>query len=476
MWRILRRKQRTIVQARTAVHSSDCELSEGQPPAFRPHPTQTFIFKAWSNRMQRSLRFSGILVIGAFLALTGTGNASTFKVIYTFAGGNSDGYLPTAGLTRDKAGNLYGTTAAGGPQNGGTVFELSPGANGTWKEKILYSFTYGADGGSPFAGVVLDSQGNLYGTTEEGGIASSNCGGGSCGVVYELSPGSNGWKENVLYSFTGAGDGATPMAPVVLDSAGNIYGTATGGGSFVGCYYGCGVAFELEKASGWTEKVLHTFAAYPTDGSNPGTGLQFDAKGNLVGTTPVGGVGPCCGGYNGGIVFQLNPGSSGDWNETILYTFCAETNCADGTGPSGLVVSGTTLYGAAGAGGATGGGVWYHMSDSIGAKPSEYSFGGNDGAGPIAPIVLRQGKIFGVTENGGITTNTCAPFQGGNGVVYELTQSNGKLTETVLHSFTGGNDGCIPQGNLIADPSGNLYGTTYEGGKKGFGVVFEVTP
>jgi uncharacterized repeat protein (TIGR03803 family) len=296
-------------------------------------------------------------------------------------------------------------------------------------------------------------------------------------VVYELSRTSSGWEQKVLYSFTGAADGATPMAPLLLDSAGNLYGTANGGGSFVGCYYGCGVAFELEQASGWTEKVLHSFAANPTDGGNPTAGLQFDAKGNLVGTTPTGGVGPCCSGYNGGIVFQLNPGSDGSWGETILYTFCAEANCADGSAPSGgLIVDGAKLFGAAGMGGAHGGGIVYNIADSVGAKPAEFSFAARGGMSPVGPVVLHDGNIFGVTEQGGITTNTCAPFQNGNGVVYELSEVNGKQTETLLHSFSGGGDGCIPMGNLIADPAGHLYGTTFEGGKNGSGVVFEVTP
>src|SRR5207248_5334021 len=123
------------------------------------------------------------------------------------------------------------------------------------------------------AALVLDGRGNLYGTTQLGGISNPNCSNGSCGVVFELSPSASGWNETVLYSFTGGADGATPAAPLVRDSRGNIYGTTGGGGTFVGCYYGCGVAFELEKASGWTEKVLHTFTDFPNDGSYPAGAL-----------------------------------------------------------------------------------------------------------------------------------------------------------------------------------------------------------
>ena len=423
-----------------------------------------------------TLNATAILSLAFTLAATSSGSASSFKVIHTFGtSGLSDAGLPVAGLIRDAAGNLYGTTVAGGPQNGGTVFELSPSSNGTWKETILYSFTSGADGGAPVAGVVLDSAGNIYGTTQQGGISSSNCGSGWCGVVFELVK-ANRWKETVLYSFTGAADGASPAAPVLLDSAGNIYGTASGGGTFVGCYFGCGVVFELDKANAYTEKVLHTFTGFPTDGNNPTAGLQFQGN-NLVGTTVAGGVGPCCGGYDGGVIFQLVPDSSGTWNENILYTFCAQTLCADGSMPSGgVVVQNGNLYGATSNGGTAGGyGVVYTMPQSGGSKLREFSFGGSGGENPVGPPLLRQGHIFGVTEQGGTMANSCAPFQNGNGVVYELAENQGKQTETVLHSFTGGDDGCIPQGNLIASPAGSFYGTTYLGGRFGLGVVFEVT-
>jgi hypothetical protein len=373
----------------------------------------------------------------------------------------------------DTAGHLYGTTAAGGANNAGAVFELIRSSSGVWSEKILYSFTNGIDGGTPMAGVVLDGAGNIYGTTTEGGISSSNCSNGSCGVVFELVKASN-WQETVLYSFTGNADGATPSAPVLLDASGNIYGTTSGGGSFVGCFYGCGVAFELEKSSGWTETVLHGFANYPTDGTAPTAGLRFDGV-NLVGTTTGGGVGPCCGGYDGGIIFQLAPNSDGTWSETILYTFCAVTNCADGTMPwGGVALSNGNMFGTDSNGG-TGGGVLYERLTS-GATVTRFNFGGAGGENPIGPIILRKGAIYGATEEGGITMNTCPPFQSGNGVVYQLTQQSGKLSETVLHSFTGRADGCIPQGNLIADFAGHLYGTTELGGQYGVGVVFEITP
>jgi hypothetical protein len=286
----------------------------------------------------------------------------------------------------------------------------------------------------------------------------------------------NNWQETVLYSFTGNEDGSAPAAPLLFDSAGNIYGTAEGGGTFVGCYYGCGVAFELEKSSsGWTEKVLHTFTDWPTDGAYPTAGFIWNGA-DLLGTTSTGGVGPCCGGYDGGTIFQLSPNSDGTWTESLFYTFCAQTNCADGTTPwGGVVLNNGNMFGTTSNGGATGYGVLYERLTS-GSTATKFSFAGTGGENPIGPIVLRQAVVYGATEQGGLTTNTCAPFQNGNGVVYKLSQVSGKLSETVLHSFTGGADGCIPQANLIVDGTGHLYGTTELGGKYGMGIAFEVTP
>lgn len=424
-------------------------------------------------RESKSIAFLGL---GAFLFLAGLGNASTFKVIYSFGTrGASDAAEPYAPLTTDRLGNLYETTPVGGVSGTGTVFELVPGSNGTWKERILHNFTNGADGGYPLAGVILDTAGNIYGTTQQGGIVSSNCGSGSCGVVFELVKADN-WQETVLYSFSGKSDGSGPVAPLLVDSVGNLYGTAEGGGTFVGCYYGCGVAFELEKSSsGWTEKVLHTFTDWPNDGSYPTAGFIWDGA-DLLGTTSSGGVGPCCGGYDGGTIFQLSPNSDGTWTESLFYTFCAKTNCADGTMPwGGVVLKNENMFGTTSNGGAKGYGVLYQRLPS-GSTATRFSFGSTGGENPIGPIVLRQGIVYGATNQGGLTTNQCPPFQNGNGVVYKLSEVSGKASETVLHSFTGKADGCIPQANLIVDATGHFYGTTQLGGKYGVGVVFEVIP
>jgi uncharacterized repeat protein (TIGR03803 family) len=429
--------------------------------------------------VKRHQGLRNVCSLAVVLGIVGSASAATYKVLYAFGtnGGYSDGYLPEGGLIRDNAGNLYGTTVAGGAKNQGIVFELSL-SNGSWREKILYSFTGGADGGEPAAALVLDSQGNLYGTTQLGGISQPNCSNGSCGVVFELSPSSSGWKETVLYNFTGGADGATPTAPLLLDSAGNIYGTTWGGGTFVGCYYGCGVAFELEKASGWSEKVLHTFTDFPTDGAYPAGGLTLYGSNSLLGTTVAGGTLPCCGKADG-TLFELTRDSIGNWSETILYNFCAQANCADGNGPSGApIVRNGRIFGAVSAGGtAAGYGTVYELTKtSSGLVLSQFSFGGAGGDYPIGPVLLRNGRIFGVTSQGGIANGACQAYPNGNGVVYELAQQNGKIAETVLYSFGGASDGCGPSGSLVSDAAGNLYGTTFEGGTFNEGVVFEVLP
>jgi uncharacterized repeat protein (TIGR03803 family) len=145
--------------------------------------------------------------------------------------------------------------------------------------------------------------------------------------------------------------------------------------------------------------------------------------------------------------------------------------------PSGSVaLNSGNMFGTTSNGGINGGyGVAYERLAN-GSTITRFSFGGAGGENPIGPIVLRPGAVYGVTEQGGFTANQCPPFQKGNGVVYKLAPQSGKIAETLLHSFTGGADGCIPQGNLIADAAGRLYGTTELGGMYGFGVVFEITP
>jgi uncharacterized repeat protein (TIGR03803 family) len=420
------------------------------------------------------------LYFSVLLALTMPGSAASFKVIYTFqSSGSQDAALPEGQLIRDAKGDLYGTTVAGGAYGGGTVFELSPNADGTWSETILYSFTDGSDGGLPVAGLVFDDDGNLYGAAQQGGTFNHRCPGG-CGVIFELSPSEGGWTYILLHTFSGSGDGAGPAGTPVLDAKGNLYGT-TGGGGFFGnqCNGGCGVAFELVRSAGWGEKILHTFLNYPQDGAWPAGGLVFDANENAFGTTVIGGLG---GGGNGasGTVYELTPTTKGPWTETILHSFCSQFFCADGNGPTGApVLQNGGIFGATFNGGTVGAyGTVFNLVDTAnGWHMREFSFDGTDGQVPIAPVVVRNGKIYGVTQQGGIVNGACSLYPYGNGVVYELVSQGSALTENVLYSFTGGSDGCGPSAGLVADPAGNLYGTTLQGGgSNNAGVVFEITP
>jgi uncharacterized repeat protein (TIGR03803 family) len=266
----------------------------------------------------------------------GSDGVWTEKVLYNFTGG-SDGSGPNAGLTIDKSGNLYGMTSSGGASGFGTVFELVPEANETWSEKVLHSFTGGNDGSSPYNnGLVFDDAGNLYGSTPNGGLH-------DYGVVFKLTPGAEDvWTEQVLYAFT---DTLTaPFGNLILGSDGNIYGT-----SFF--------PFELSQSANgsWTAKTLHVFVG-GSDGADPEAGVISDTKGNLYGTTYTGGL-------HRGTVFELIPESNGAWTEKILHRFSPNGN--DGTFPTfGALVmdSKRNLYGTTPSGGASKDGTVFEVT------------------------------------------------------------------------------------------------------------------
>jgi uncharacterized repeat protein (TIGR03803 family) len=349
--------------------------------------------------------------------------APTYSVLHYFAGPPTDGALPQAGLIRDVAGNLYGTTTLGGatstcdpPYGCGVVFKLSP--SGT--ETVLHSFTGGADGAYPYyAGLVQDAAGNLYGTAREGGATSTCDPPYGCGVVFKLTPSGT---ETVLYSFTGGADGGYPFAALIRDSSGNLYGTTSAGGRVNRlCLRGtCGVVFKL-SATG-TETILHSFTR-GFDGAEPYAGLTQDAAGNLYGTTSDGGASGL------GVVFELVRCSSvaAGYEFKVLHTF------------TGVV----------------------------------------DGAFPIGGLVRdASGGLYGTTSGGG-ESSACGTLSETCGVVFRLSPTG---TETVLHNFAGV-DGGKPWAGLIQDAAGNLYGTTLVGGPGssscGFGtcgVVFKLTP
>jgi uncharacterized repeat protein (TIGR03803 family) len=403
--------------------------------------------------------------------------APTFMVLHSFAGSPTDGAIPGAGLIQDTAGNLYGSTVYGGAESSacwselecGVVFRLSP----TGAETVLYRFSGGADGGNP-GSLIRDAAGNLYGTAYAGGAKSSTCQFGTCGVVFKLSLSGT---ETVLYSFTGGADGGNPGGDaLVRDAAGNLYGTASGGGASNACFGGpCGVVFKLSPAG--TETVLHTFTG-GADGGVPFAGLTRDAAGNLYGTTGHGGA------SGNGVVFELircDSAPSG-YDFKVLYTF---TGGADGGPfPSGLIQdTAGNLYGTTEEGGSRacspGCGTVFKVGPT-GSQTVLYRFtGGADGAFPGGGLTRdTAGNLYGTTLAGGVESSACQGGQPTCGVVFRLSPTG---TEKVLHSFTGF-DGAQPSTSLIQDAGGNLYGTTGFGGTNtcyppyGCGVVFRLTP
>jgi len=371
---------------------------------------------------------------------------------------SSDGGGPAGGVILDGSGNLYGTTAGGGTYGFGTVFKLAPLSGGGWQRNVLYSFKSGTDGATPFAGLIFDSAGNLYGTTTYGGAD-------SFGTAFELTPLSGGqWTEKVLYTFA---NGADPVAGLVFDATGNIYGTTVGGGSG-----GNGTVFKLTPSSGgnWVETVIYNFTG-GSDGGGPRAGLTWDAKGNLYGTTFYGAAGF-------GVVFELSPISGGTWTESVL---CSFTGGADGSQPAAGVIFDQlgNLYGTTEEGGkgtcadGRGCGVVFKLSPKSNGQWREsviYDFPNGLNSNPVAALVFDStGNLYGTASDS--DSGICC------GNVFELSPTaDGGWKGTELYSFTGGKDGAYPVAAVVLDAAGNLYGTADEGGSANAGVVYEITP
>jgi uncharacterized repeat protein (TIGR03803 family) len=418
-----------------------------------------------------------------------TGVGWTETLLYSFCKAGqpncADGADPLAVLIFDAAGNLYGTTQGGGAYAAGTVFELTPTVGGGWTEQVLHSFGEGTDGANPYAGLIVDAAGNLYGTTQAGGNYTAYCPENGCGTVFELTPSGGGnWAETVLYSFcsqANCADGMTPQAGLIFDAVGDLYGTTYQGGTFAShCNSGCGTVFELTPTAGggWTGAVLYSFGGLP-DGSNPTAGLIFDAAGNLYGTANYGGV------VGEGTVFELTPSGGGNWAETVLYSFCSQSDCVDGSVPAaGLIFDAAgNLYGTAIGGGNYQGGTAFELTPTAGGGWTEevlHSFGnGTDGFWPHAGLIFdARGNLYGTTRGAFYYECTGINHFPNCGTVFELTPTaGGNWTETLLHRFNNnGTDGFWPYAGLIFGTTGNLYGTTLSGGTYGFGTVFELTP
>jgi uncharacterized repeat protein (TIGR03803 family) len=350
------------------------------------------------------------------LAASGFAAGAQFQVLGYLGQTAIDANGPTYGLVVDKVGNLYGQSYGGGTTGGGTVYEFSPQPNGLWADTILWDFCtapYCYDGVYPSANLIFDSAGNMYGTASYGGT-------GEYGVVFELTPGPGiTWAQKVLYNFQNNGkDGVNPNDTLVLDSSGNLYGTCGTGGK-----YGYGIVFRLtpRKSGTWNEHILYSFKGNG-DGNNPQGGVVLDAAGNVYGMTQNGGSS----GF--GNVFELE-NNGGKFTERVIHNFCA---------------SGSTIC--------------------------------HDGAFPVSPLTIdAAGNLYGTSTIGGSSGLACDTR--GCGTVFELSlQANSKWKLTVLHNFQPGYDGIYPSSGLTWDAAGNLYGETSSGGGDNFGTIFELTP
>ncbi len=412
-------------------------------------------------------------------------SAQTEKVLHVFTGGRDGGYPYSGALIRDTLGNLYGTTQEYGIQpcpasyyGCGTVFELRRSGHG-WKFEVLYRFHGRSDGAQPGGSLLFGSDGNLYGTTSYAEVPQR----GGYGTVFELEHTAHGWKEKTLYAFKNCPDGAEPVAGLAMDGSGNLYGTTLAGGD-QNCIYGagCGVVFELEQSGGgWKEKVLHRF--HGDEGASPFAAITLaspphsdglTACCSIYGTTEHGGY-PSSYDETAGVVFGMVR-TGNQWRYKVLYKFPVNDGNPDGT----LLFSKGNLYGTAVHGGNYGLGNVFELSPSddqgkhwTGADL--YDFFGSNGMIADAGVVMdNSGELWGTTWDGG-TNNTCS---GGCGIVYRLSKNGGSWSESLLQNFPGGTEGFYAFGGVLLGPAGHLYGTTYDGGDPTCqcGVVYEISP
>jgi uncharacterized repeat protein (TIGR03803 family) len=417
------------------------------------NPVLPKVINCSKNRCAQLARVAMICTLSVY-ALSAA-QAQTLTVLHAFTGA-SDGAAPLAGVTLDRAGNLYGSTALGGyfgficTVGCGTVFKLTHN-NGGWTLDPIYTFQGGGDGNQPEAPVVMAADGTLY-STAGGGAANA-------GVVFRLQPPASAcktalcpWAKTTLLEFNGRGDGGLPKGTLAFNAGGDVFGITNGGGS-----QNDGVVYELSPSNGgWTESVLYDSLALPYGG------VIFDPAGNLYGTTSMGGA------NNEGTVYQLVPSGTG-WTLYTLFSFDGDNGAMP---EAGLIMDAAgNLYGTTSTmGGYGNGGTVFELSQQNGswALTTLNAFASQEG-GPMAPLTMdAAGNLYGTTNNG-------------FGTVFKLTRENGDWTYSLLHSFTNGSDGGNPVSAGVAlDTDGNLYGTTGGGGSGdcigGCGVVFEITP
>ena len=394
------------------------------------------------------MRPKAIAVLTFLLFSISNGQAATLKVLHTFKGG-LDGAGPYAGVIFDSAGKLYGVTEAGGIYGQGTVFRLTHSLS-AWNKKVLYNFTGGTDGNQPIGGLAIDEAGNLYGTASAGGDPSAQC-----GTVFKLTRSGSSWIFTVLHTFIGGNDGCAPGSNLRY-AGGGLYGTTVSGGSA-----NHGTVFSLPTSGGndFVSPFLSTIGNQPWGGINSWG----------YGTTYAGGS------QGRGTVYELVYGH----HLAVKHTFTLLGKA--GYYPLGdllnVNVNGVgTMYGTTFAGGVGFHGTAYQLT----ASPYQYdvwlihvlhSFSGPDGESPGAGLTADSaGNLYGTTIWGGADP-------GLSGTVFKLTPgANNTWTHTLLHSFTGGKDGGAVYSGVVLDNAGNVYGTTLKGGASQAGVVYEVTP
>ncbi|MEO8663008.1 MAG: choice-of-anchor tandem repeat GloVer-containing protein [Bryobacteraceae bacterium] len=382
-------------------------------------------------------------------------------IVYSFAG-DEDGEYADTDLVIDREGNIYGTTVQGGAFNSGTVFQLSPSPTG-WAHTVLYSFRGGVDGGEPYKGVTLDSAGNLYGTAGVGGLYVGPCVDTGCGVVFKLAKSGTTWTYQLVHSFTGGRDGFGPGSGVTVDAQGAVYGTTPTGGRL-----GFGIVYQLKLDSSgtWKERLIHTFTG-GADGLGGSAGrLILTASGGLLGVCTSGGA------QGAGNLYQLAPTPAGEWTLTTLYSFQGGTGAGF---PYGAVVADANgnLYGTTYYAGANNLGSIYRLSRSNGVwtQTALYSFqGGLDGNGPISTLVAAtDGNLYGTTSEGGAGCSC--------GTIFKIALDGSTPAYNVVYRFSGAPDGAFIYNGMARDAAGTtLYGASVHGGTFNEGAVFRFTP
>jgi hypothetical protein len=385
--------------------------------------------------------------------------AEHYKALYTFdPSAQHPGTDPTTAMVSDAAGNLYGTDGGNIKGGGGAVYQLlRQGHKYIYHEIKVF---HNNDGATPVGRLVIDAAGNLYGTTRAGGANPRY------GTIYELSPADGGkqWNLTTLYNFTSESYGSSGL---VMDASGNLFGA-----NFYGGANHLGTLFELSPArtGPWTYKVIHDFTS--AEGGDPNTQLVLDSSGNLYG-----GLYTVDGTYSG--IFELSPGPDGAWTESNLHTFDGATDGAQPSGPLVFDPAGN-LYGSNSAGGQYGAGTAFELTPIAGGWNFSviHAFGQSyltDGYYPEGGVILdSKGNLYGVTNAVGPTA----------GNVFELSPSaDGQWTETILYSFTDKADGGYPVAGLFRNSAGDLFGSVQEGGivipalcPLGCGVIFELAP